>query len=245
MKKKLLNILAIAGIIILVGCKGPAPKYNPPKAKTVSSAITGTPIKVKYSIDTDYNEATYDYHEYYLFLGNSKTAFATTDINNRRNRNIELLWKLFDINTPQVYLYGTLGDKIVFTFHNGFSGGSPLAVYDHSERKTYYLTDGDEEYMFFKKGTSYVVKLLKQKKYIALNNLKEVKIDESQYTVLKMDFVTSGRRFYKTDPRAVMKSYVVGSFISMRDKAHRLPPLLFGPPQQKVPLSFGRSSTWQ
>lgn len=228
---------------MLVGCGGVStPKFNAPKSNTASSAVTGTPIHLKYSVErTQHGGSRWGELNYYLFSAGSRTAFATTDVNNRRNRNVKLTWKLFDINSAIQYYYGTLGDKAVFTFSNGLSGGSPLAVYDHSDRKVYYLTSGDEEYMFLKKGTSYVVKLMKQNKYIALNDLKEVKINESQYRALSVKFIDAKGR---VSSRTIMPTYVVGLFTTMKD-LYRMPNLLFGPVQQKMSVSYARSGSWQ
>jgi hypothetical protein len=242
MKKKLVGILAIAGMIMLVGCGSvPTPKYNAPKSNVASSAITGNSLKIKYIITDDKDPNTYNYHEYFIFSGSSAQPLVTTHSYRRKFTTFD---ELFKVDPKNLFIYGTLGDKVVFTFSNGVSGGNPLAVYDFSDRKTYFLTDGNEKYMFLKKGTSYVVKLFKENKYMALNNLKEVKINESQYRALEMDFVTSGRRYFKTKPTSIMTTYVVGSFVGVREKVGKLPALLFGPQQKKVSQSFGFNLKW-
>lgn len=232
MKKKLVSFLAIAGIIMLVGCGSvPISKYNAPKSNTASSAITGTPLHVKYSyagvLGTD---------KYYLYNGNSSTAFATTDHWNPRNKGMVAMNTLFGIDTANsVKIFGTIGDKVVFVFNNGLSGGSPLAVYDHSERKTYFLTDGNQKYTFLKKGTSYVVKLLSDNKYISLNNLREVNINPSEYTTLSIRFTTdklNGR--VVDDTQTIIGPYVAGRFMSTVVDTGKLPPLIFGPRLKKI-----------
>ena len=232
MKKKLVSFLAIAGMIILVGCGSvPIPKYNAPKSNTASSAITGTPLRVKYSytgvIGTD---------KYYLYNGNSNAAFATTDHWNPRNKGMVAMNTLFGIDTANSrYIFGTIGDKVVFVFNNGIGGANVLAVYDHSERKTYFLTDNNQKYKFLKKGTSYVVKLLSDNKYISLNNLREVNINPSEYTTLSVKFTTdklNGRVVDNT--KTIMDGNVKGRFMSTIVDTGKLPPFIFGPQLQKI-----------
>lgn len=223
MKRKLVALSAImVGFFALTGCGSvPVNIYNAPKSNQASSEISGKPLIISYFMDTQYNTPIYAIYE----KGNS-IPIAT---HVRRYSNVPMMHELFKTSGGQIYFYGTIGDKAVFTFSNGLSSGSPLAVYDHSERKTYFLTDGNEEYMFFQRGSSYVVKLLKQNKYISLNNLREVKINEAQYSVVKLKLVTTGSQDYRTWERDVMTTSIDGAFYGYVYKVKELPPLMFGP----------------
>ena len=65
MKKKLVGILAIAGMMMLSGCKSmPITQYDAPKSNVASSAITGNSLTVKYMVDNSGQPSTLYNHEY-------------------------------------------------------------------------------------------------------------------------------------------------------------------------------------
>ena len=144
MKKKLVGILAIAGMMMLSGCKSmPITQYDAPKSNVASSAITGNSLTVKYMVDNSGQPSTLYNHEYFIYSRGSSRLLATS-YPFKYYTKAPAIKDLFRIPTLASYIYGTIGDKVVYTFSNGLGPVSPLAVYDHSERKSYFLTKGDE-----------------------------------------------------------------------------------------------------
>lgn len=238
MTKKISALLAIAGFIMMTGCSNsvPTPQYNAPKSSTASSAITGQTLTVKYNIQRDGKKYTWDPHSYFIYGSNSNKPLATS-----YNYGNGIPWLHERMGLPGlVFIYGTIGDKVVMTFSNGVGGGNPLAVYDFSEGKTYFLTQGKEKYSFYKKGTSYVVKILDTNKYISLNNLKEVKINESSYSIMPvyLSQFSDHTNLKRQHKHTQMGDLTVIRFVAYRDNFGSLPKFLFGPQPQQVSLGY-------
>ena len=161
--------LVILGTLMLVGCgvqSVDVKKYNPPKA-SATSAITGAPLRIKYSVGSA--SGTMSYH---LYDSNNRLLGSTSAFDKK-------LYPLLKVG-GRVRFLGTLGDKVIFVFQNSLSEFY-LSVYDHSENKTYHLLGVDEKFSILKSGNSYVIKNITKNKYISVNNLKEVNINESSY----------------------------------------------------------------
>ena len=173
------------GLFTLSGCLAPIEnvvRYTPPTAQTVSSAKSGTPLKVQYSLGGD--ATTFRTIYYHIFNANNNSLLLSDARKGKMN-----LEDTF--GATNLTILGTIGDKVVFAWRNG--GGDAdayLSVYDFSENHTYHLLEKNEKFSILKNGNSYVVKNISKNKFISLNDIKEVEINESSYQPL------SARRYY-------------------------------------------------
>jgi len=186
MKKLITKTTIITlGLFTLSGCLAPIEnvvRYTPPTSQTVSNDKSGIPLKVQYSLGGD--STTFRTIYYHIFNGKNNKLLLSDAKKGKMNLEDTL-------GVTNLRILGTIGDKIVFSWRNGGGNAdSYLSVYDFSEKRTYHILKNDEKFSILQNGNSYVIKDISNNRFISLNNLKEVKINEANYKVLPL------RRYY-------------------------------------------------
>lgn len=185
MKKQI--IVGAVASLLMVGCVAPIEnvvRYTPPTANVVSSEKSGIPLQVQYHLTGD--NTTFRTIYWHIFNKDNGELLVSDSVGGKRN-----LQNAFGV--AQSNILGTIGDRVVFVWRNG--GGDAdayLALHDFSENRTYNIVGPKEKFSILQKGDSYVVKNFAKKNYISLNNLKEVKLDESGYKALSMRYYYTG-----------------------------------------------------
>jgi len=180
------SLLTLASLSI-IGC---APvienvvRYTPPTGGVVSSEKSGVPLQVQYHLTGD--STTFRTTYWHIFNKSNGELLVSDSVGGKKN-----LQNAFGVDRTNIL--GTIGDKVVFVWRNG--GGDAdayLAVYDFSEKRTYNIVGPKEKFSILNRGDSYVVKNISRGKFVSLNDIKEVNINEADYNVLGIRYFYTG-----------------------------------------------------